>query len=109
MDNIDFVKKTIEKKYAILAESQDKAKKTSIENVKKYIEEKYKKIARRDSYSEYIPTDDIREIFLPYITDPESFLKLTDEEIQDFYVEWYDKYIVKMKKVATEMDQPDIE
>jgi hypothetical protein len=65
-----------------------------IELVKKHIEYRYQRLHTTDRRPslEYISTSDIRELFLPFAKDPETFLTLSDEEIQNIYTKWYETY-----------------
>jgi hypothetical protein len=79
----------------------------SVEDVKKFIEEKYKRLS--EAQIEYIPVSEIREVFLPYVRDPEEFAKFTDEEIMEFYTEWYKQNVNNIRRTISEMEQPEIE
>jgi len=98
-DFVDKVKKFIEEKY----QRRRHIRCNSVEEVKKEIDSQYQKLFEPD-----LSVQDIREIFLPYTRDPESFLKLTDEEIYQFYTEWL-KLNSPEEKPTTEMDCPDID
>ena len=78
-----------------------------VEIVKKFIEEKYKILS--EPQIEYIPVDDIRKVFLPYVKDPEEFEKFTDDEIIDFYKKWHKQNINNIESVFFEMENPKIE
>lgn len=65
-----------------------------IELIKQHIEYRYQRLNSEDRRPslEYIATEDIRQLFLPFAKDPELFKLLSDQEIQTIYTEWYAKY-----------------
>lgn len=79
------------------------SKNNFIELFKKEIEKKFVcKI-------EKIDPKDIREIFLPYAKNKNSFNLLSDEELVSLYVDWCKQYNHLFRKKITETEQPDIE
>jgi hypothetical protein len=65
-----------------------------IQLIKQHIEYRYQRLNSEDRRPslEYIATEDIRQLFLPFAKDPELFKLLSDQEIQTIYTEWYAKY-----------------
>ena len=63
--------------------------------IKLRIKERYDRLRkgeRRPSF-EYISPRDIKDIFIPYSTEPEKIENLTDEETLLFYTAWYKKNV----------------
>ena len=81
---VENVKRQIEEKYAAIREAQIR---NSEERSKKETEERCQKLSKVQI--DFLPVEDIREIFMPFIKDRESFAKFTDEEIYELYIEWY--------------------
>jgi hypothetical protein len=79
----------------------------SLEDVKKFIEDKYTKLY--EPQIEYVPPEEIRDIFLPYVKDTEEFLQFTDDELIEFYTEWYKQNVIAIEKTISEMDLPKID
>lgn len=84
----------------------------SIEEIKKSIQDRYTRLRegnRRPSI-EYMTTEDILEIFWPYIPidHKEKFLKFSEQELQEFCTQWYNEYRKKLT-TDTELDPLDIE
>lgn len=68
-----------------------------IELVKDMIEKRYRRIStryRRPSI-EYISSEAILEIFVDYVSDPDSLYKMSQKELQDFYDEWYENIYMR--------------
>lgn len=78
----------------------------SVEDVKKFIEEKYRQL--EEPLVEYMPVEVIKEVFLPYVRNPQEFLALKDEEIVKFYNEWYKKNVIPLKQ-SGELEGPDMD
>lgn len=76
-----------------------------MENFKKKIESRY--IPKKGKQKDLKP-DEIREIFLPFIDNPEEFLSLSDREILIFYTEWYAMAKDSLNISSEEVIKPDL-
>lgn len=74
--------------------------------LKELIEDRYNRLKnnKRRPSLEYVSPQEIKDTFLPYISDKESFNKLSDKELLDFYQRWYEQH-TKVKEV---LDLPDL-
>jgi len=70
-------------------EKQEKEMKLA--KIKYQIEQRYKRIntSKRRPSTEYIPSEEILELFLPFAANPTEFQSLSEEELQEFYTKWY--------------------
>lgn len=83
-----------------------------METVKLQIEQRYRRLShgQRRPSMEYVTPTEIRELFLPYATDPETFKKLSDVDLLDYYTQWYNNHFgPEVLKKANEMNLPEIE
>jgi hypothetical protein len=83
-----------------------------METVKLQIKQRYKRLSQgqRRPSMEYVTPTEIRELFLPYATDPEVFKNLSDADLLDFYTQWYNSnFGPEVLKKASEMSLPEIE
>lgn len=69
----------------------------NIEDIKSEIKDRYERLkkGKRRPSLEYISTQDLREIFLPYAQNPEEFKKMSNEDIRKLYQSWYEQTVEK--------------
>jgi len=71
----------------------DEKVKTPVQSVLDQISSRYERLHRdRRPSLEYLSADNIRSIFTPYARNPSTFKDMTDDEIREFYNEWWKKY-----------------
>ncbi len=63
------------------------------------IEKRYERLVRgeRRPSCEYLEPDEIRKIFTPFVADTEKFEKLTDEQLIDFYDQWFHRHFIDQR------------
>ena len=70
---------------------EKKEKEIKLAKIKYQIEQRYQRLntAKRRPSTEYIPSEEILELFLPFAANPTEFQTLSEEELQEFYTKWY--------------------
>jgi hypothetical protein len=82
-------------------------RRVNVEVMKMEIEHKYLSMIN-DEIGELSP-EDIRDVFSEFVIDSESFNKLTDQEIIEFYKKWYRDSVITLQKLHSDIIFPDIE
>jgi len=78
-----------------MSENTQENKTPKTQEILNNIKERYERIKnnqRRPSL-EYIDSETIREIFLPFARDKESFMKMSHEALQKLYTSWLNRYM----------------
>lgn len=79
-------------------------RKITVEQMKTEIKDRYDRLknGKRRPSLEYISTQDLREVFLPYSKDPIEFMKMSDEDIRRLYQEWHEMIIEQQQREKEE-------
>jgi len=82
---------------------EKKEKEIKLAKIKYQIEQRYQRLntTKRRPSTEYIPSEEILELFLPFAANPTEFQTLSEEELQEFYTKWY----VNMYSKSTENEE----
>jgi len=82
---------------------------SNLDEIKNRIEQRYKRLkaGRRRPSTEYISPQDVLEVFMPFVKDPDQFAKKSNLELLAFYDQWH-KEVWEKENRTESLDFPEL-